>query len=75
MLSARRVQHVDALDTRWVHIAIDQQLPKNVHRLANKDAHLVALAHDPGDKRILSNDTKARAHFQSLPEERVRALH
>ena len=40
-----------------------------------KDRHLVALAHDPGDDRLLSNDRKARDKFRQLPDARVSRIH
>jgi len=75
MLAASRIRVVQHATREWVDQLIAQHLPPAQHEAASKDAHLVALAHDPGDDRLLSNDNRARDRFHSLPDERVRQIH
>jgi hypothetical protein len=74
MLSARRLEMVHDDTTQWVSDLI-QVLPARDRPTAMKDRHLVALAHDPGDKRLLSNDGRARDKFRQLPDPRVSEIH
>jgi len=74
MLNARRLLKPNDDATQWVSDLI-QQLPKHERTVAMKDCHLVALAHDPGDRRLLSNDRRARDKFRRIPDARVREIH
>ncbi len=75
MADRGRVVIAPDLDAGWVERLIDGHLPPHDQPAARKDALLVALAVDPGDQRLLSNDTKARAKFARLPDPRVQAIH
>ncbi len=74
MLSARRLQIVRDAKPQWVSDLI-QALPQADRPTATKDRHLVALAHDPGDKRLLSGDSKAREKFSRISDARVSEIH
>jgi hypothetical protein len=76
MVASRRVVKISGdADTGWVAAMIDSGLPVNDRPAARKDSHLVALADDPGDGRIFSNDRKARAKFAAIPEQRIAIIH
>ena len=75
MISSSRMVMAKREDTRWVLELIEAHLPKQNRKEAEKDAHLIALAHSPGDRRILSNDGKARKKYASLPDDRVAVIH
>lgn len=74
MLSARRLQLVRESSTQWVSDLI-QALPPADRPTAVKDRHIVALAHDPGDQRLLSGDGKARDKFARIPDDRLSEIH
>ncbi len=74
MLSAGRVKIAKNDTTHWLKDLI-RQLPRHERPTATKDRHLVALAHDPGDQRIISNDSTARDKFCRLQDHRVRKIH
>jgi hypothetical protein len=76
MVASRRIEQIagDA-DTGWVVSMIESRLLRQDRPAAKKDAHLVALADDPGDGRIFSNDRKARAKFADIPEPRISIIH
>jgi hypothetical protein len=76
MVASRRIERIagDA-DTGWVVSMIESCLPRQDRPAAGKDAHLVALAADPGDERIFSTDRKARAKFAAIPEPRIASIH
>jgi len=74
MLSARRLQKLDP-DTTWIASAVRDALPEEEHESALKDKHLIALAHDSGDERVLSNDSKARSKYCRVADTRVARVH
>ncbi len=75
MLSARRISVVRSNDTGWIDELVRSQLPTQDQAVALKDSHLVALAHSPGDRRLLSNDGKAREKFARLAAPEVQMIH
>ncbi len=75
MLERRRIRRVSRATGAWLDPLIDAHLDPSEQRTARKDAHLVLLAHAPGDKRVLSNDRRAKRTFSRIPDRRVQAIH
>ena len=77
MASKGRIRRLDReAPTDWVVELVERHIPdENDREVALKDTHLVALAHDPGDDRILSNDRAAREKFARISDARVARIH
>ncbi len=75
MVSRRRVIKNAEPSKSWISALIVTWLPANEQDAAEKDSHLVALANDPGDQRLLSNDIKARKKFERIFDDRVQRIH
>lgn len=73
MLSQRRVKIIASISD-WIDELVDQ-LASQDRAVANKDKHLVVLAHDHGDQRIFSNDNKAKEKFGRIPDARLDSIH
>jgi len=74
LLSAGRIQ-VARPPSKWIDDLIRAELSAQDQPLALKDSHLIALAHDAGDDRLLSNDGKAREKFRRLSDSRIKPIH
>lgn len=75
MASKGRIKRITSLNTEWIEPLI-QELPAHDRPTATKDQHLVVLACDHGDRRVLSCDEKAREKFARLAEAReLEGLH
>ncbi len=75
LASAGRVTRVGSVNKDWVIDLIRRHLTAGEWKEAEKDAHLIALAVDVADERILSNDEKARKRFAGLDDGKILEVH